>query len=244
MYTGEAGSQKMEYQRDISGNYLVLREYADDYRVHMLENNRIPGLLGISLYEDDGRQDIRYEIGSRESLRQLLDARALTGESVSRIIRDVIRTVRELGAYMLDKEDLMLDPDYIYLDEHRSAMLCYVPGNTCGMRAGLSELLRRMLTAIDNNDHDSVVLTYSLYQESLRENYVIDDLMKIIQAAERRSQELTTEEISYSRAMEQEPMSALKVAESEPEPGEFAPSLRERLIGGMTSGKRLFRGRK
>ncbi len=243
MHMGEGAMQSMEYRRDISGNYLVLREYTDDYRVHMLENNRIPGLIGISLYEDDGRQDIRYDIGSRESLRQLLDARALTGDSVSRIIRDLVRTVRELGAYMLDKDDLLLDPDYIYFDEHRSPMLCYVPDNSCGLRAGLSELLRRMLTAIDNNDHDSVVLTYSLYQESLRENYVIDDLMKIIQSAEHRNQEPQTEEISYSRAMEQEPMATLKVAESEPEPGTFAPSLRERLIGGVTSGKRLFRPR-
>ena len=252
----------MEYRRDISGNYLVLKGYVDDYRVHMLEHNRIPGLLRISLNEDDGCQDIHYEVGSRENLRHVFEAQTLNGEGVGRIISDLLRTVREMGAYMLNKDDILLDPDYMYMDEDQSLMLCYVPNNAVGMGLGLSELLRSMLAAVDNNDHDSVVLTYSLYQESLRENYVIEDLMKIVRSAGNRSQERRTEAaayradptpqqfirddageapepISYDQAMENAAYPQMKVAE--PEDAGFLPTSRKKISKGIAKGKKLFR---
>ena len=252
----------MEYQRDISGNYLVLKGYVDDYRVHMLEHNRIPGLLRVSLNEDDGRQDIHYDVGSRENLRHVFEAQTLNGEGVGRIISDLMRTVREMGAYMLNKDDILLDPDYMYIDEDHSLLLCYVPNNAVGLGLGLSELLRSMLAAVDNNDHDSVVLTYSLYQESLRENYVIEDLMKIVRSAGGRSQERrkdkaeyqaapvplqsgrdemaeAPEPVSYDKAMENSSYSQMKVAE--PEDAGFLPTSRKKINKGLAKGKKLFR---
>lgn len=195
----------MEYKRDVSGNYLVFRGYADDYRVHMLENNRIQGLLRVSLNEDDGRQDIHYDIGSLENLKNIFSAQRLNGADVSRIIGDIFRTVREIGAYMLSKDDILLDPEYMYMDEAENLMLCYVPNNVIGMGTGLSELLRSMLAAVDNNDHDSVVLTYSLYQESLRDNYVIDDLMKIIRSAGERASGKKAQNADNVRSMQHMP---------------------------------------
>jgi hypothetical protein len=195
----------MEYRRDVSGNYLLLRGYTDDYRVHMLEHNRIQGLLRVSLDEDDGRQDIHYDIGSLESLKTIFGAQKLNGDDVSRIIGDIFRTVREIGAYMLSKDDILLDPEYMYVDGKDNLMLCYVPDNVIGMGTGLSELLRSMLAAVDNNDHDSVVLAYSLYQESLRENYVIDDLMKIIRSAGERVSGKKMQDADYARNMQNMP---------------------------------------
>lgn len=231
----------IEYRRDISGNHLAVSEYSDDYRVHMLTHNRIPGLLEVNLHEADGRQEICYEIGSMETLNRILDVRALNGEGVSRIITDLLRTVRELDAYMLDKDDLLLDPDYMYLNENKSLMLCYIPGNAGSMGAGLSELLRRMLAAVDNNDHDSVVLAYSLYQESLRENYVTDDLLKIIRAAGRRNDERQQEGVSYGTVMIQDPAPALMVAEPRSQTGEADQKPKKKFLKGWGSGKKLFK---
>jgi hypothetical protein len=260
----------MEYQRDVSGNYLILREYADDYRVHMLEHNRIHGLLRVSLNENDCHQDMHYDIGSLENLKSVFSAKRLNGEGVSRIISDIFRTVQELGAYMLNKDDILLDPEYMYMDENDNLMLCYVPNNGTGIGTGLSELLRSMLAAVDNNDHDSVVLTYTLYQESMRENYVIDDLMKIIRSAGKRKQdkknlrEEPMRESAYEPAYESadepayvpahqpsyEPVSYYQTMEkasgsqlkvAEPEEESFQGISRKKIGRGIIKGRKLFR---
>ena len=57
---------------------------------------------------------------------------------------------------------------------------CAVPGGKGDFAAELSHFLQYLLKHVDHRDKDCVVLAYGLYQESLKENYGIEDLVKIV----------------------------------------------------------------
>lgn len=69
----------------------------------------------------------------------------------------------------------------IYAEPERFEIgLCAVPGGKGDFAAELSHFLQYLLKHVDHRDKDCVVLAYGLYQESLKENYGIEDLVKIV----------------------------------------------------------------
>ena len=88
--------------------------------------------------------------------------------------------------YLLDAGGVLLEPEYIYVEpELFQTGLCLIPGVQDDFQGKLSRLLQYILKRINHKDRESVVLAYGLYQESLKENCGMDDLLGLI-ASERR----------------------------------------------------------
>ena len=83
--------------------------------------------------------------------------------------------------FLLGTYGLLLNTDYIYADpEGLDLALCYLPCIKEEMQSKLSDLFAQILAKLDQNDHEGVVLAYSLYQESLKDNCVFNDLLSIM----------------------------------------------------------------
>ena len=188
---------KISYIREMKRSYLTIETEDEEQRekgaweAGMLEQNRIRGLLPMRVRYEEGREIYCYDITSRQPLERILETHAMTGEQVRSLFWQLYRALEEMEKYLLESGGILLTPELIYAEPERFEIgLCAVPGGKGDFAAELSHFLQYLLKHVDHRDKDCVVLAYGLYQESLKENYGIEDLVKIVaeekQAVRRR----------------------------------------------------------
>lgn len=194
---------RTEYRRSPKNNRMILSfdegfdEIRETYRFEfrMLETNHIPGLLRLRIGPGKEERRLEYDITSKQSLSRILELRQVGIEEIRRILVGFAKIIGEMGKYLLSDRGICLEPEYIYADpESLELSLCYIPGWDRDFCTELPKLLSQLLSKIDHRDREDVVLAYGLYQESLKENYIIDDLIRMInrdalEKEERRRQE-------------------------------------------------------
>jgi hypothetical protein len=174
---------KAAYRREMKHNYLIMEpEEAgyESYEIHMMAANRIEGLLKFHIKQVDNRKFYYYEITSKQPLNRVLEYHSLGGEELKKLIGDIGRTLERLEVYLLKEKQILLEPEYIYVEpEQFTVSLCLVPGRQVGFPGEMTELLRYLLGKVNHQDKECVVMAYGLYQESLKENYGMKDLLEI-----------------------------------------------------------------
>ena len=68
---------------------------------------------------------------------------------------------------------------------------CVVPGRKEDFNSQLSLFLQYLMKNIDHRDRECVVLTYGLYQTSMKDNYGMEDMMALLSKEE--AKDLKTE---------------------------------------------------
>lgn len=183
---------EISYRREAKRNYLVAGPtgnepgYEAGYEARMLAHNEIRGLLRMYITYQDGRPSYCYDITSRQPLSRLLDTRFITRDEICQLLIQIHGALNGMEEYLLDAGGVLMEPEYIYVEpELFQTGLCLVPGVQGDFQDKLSRLLQYILKRINHKDRESVVLAYGLYQESLKENCGMEDLLGLI-AAERR----------------------------------------------------------
>ena len=129
----------------------------------------------------DEKQLYYYDITSLQPLSRILEGRWISKEEVCRLLLELEAVLKRVGEYLLDGDELLLEPDYIYTDPQWSRIqFCLVPGRAGNFQEGVNRLLQYILKKTDHRDPEGVVLSYGLYQESLKENYGLENLLLLI----------------------------------------------------------------
>lgn len=172
---------KVEYVRELRQNYLVLAAdqiQEQGYETRMLMGNAIEGLLKFRIKKTDNCSRFCYEITSRQPLSRLLETRTINAVQIRSFLLGIAQTLTRMEDYLLSEEQILLNPDYIYMDpEAYVPFLCLVPGKHGNFPEEFSLLLQYLLGKADHQDKEGVVLVYGLYKESLKENYGLDNLL-------------------------------------------------------------------
>lgn len=175
---------EVQYKREARGNFLVIEPTWTSlcgYEVKMLSENAVEGLLFFHIKYVDEKQFYYYDITSLQPLSRMLEGRWIHKEEVCRLLLELDAVLKRAGEYLLDGDGLLLEPDYIYTDTQWSRIrFCLVPGWEGNFQDSLSRLLQYILKKTDHRDPEGVVLSYGLYQESLKENYGIENLLLLI----------------------------------------------------------------
>lgn len=174
----------VNYIREMKGNYMTVQfpeAAAEGYEGHMLKSNHIPGLLKVKIKYEDGNPIYCYDITSRQPLSRLLESRAMTREEIGYLLIQLHDALTAMERYFLKEDGILLEPEYIYVEpELFQVGFCYIPGGSGDFYGKLSLLLQMILKHIDHRNRECVVLAYGLYQESLKENYGLEDLMALL----------------------------------------------------------------
>lgn len=189
---------KIAYRREMKHNYLIIepenREY-DSYEMYMLAANKIEGLLKFHVKQVDGQKSYYYEITSKQPLSRILEHSSMGGRELKSLIGGIAQILGRLECFLLSENQILMDSEYIYVDPERfTVFLCMVPGAEGDFPAGVTGLLQYLLGKIDHQDKECVVMAYGLYQESLKENYGMKDLLEIIGKREEMQQRPETGE--------------------------------------------------
>lgn len=210
------------YKREMKHNYLIVEtkpEVYGSYEAKMIVSNRIEGFLKTSMKLVDNRLLFYYEITSKQPLFRLLDQHNITAGQIRRLVIGISNALNHLETYLLIEDQILIQPEFIYVEpEEYMIWLCFVPGIKGNFAKDLCSLFQYILGKVDHQDKDSVVLAYGLYQESIKENYVIDDLLKLVSMNSNydfKESNHKTELCSKDKVILEEPEAFLKQAESD-----------------------------
>lgn len=178
----ERGKPEVRFHRELRQNYLMIaaeEELEQRFEARMLAGNTIDGLLQFRVRREDDRLWFCYEITSRQPLSRLLERTGMTASQIRRLLLGIAQTLTRMEDYLLDETMVLLDPDFIYMDsvEFRPE-ICLIPGRKGDFPGEFSEFLQFLLGKTDHQDKEAVMLTYGLYQESLKDNYGLNDLLR------------------------------------------------------------------
>ena len=175
---------KISYRREMKHNYLMIDPeeiFCKGYELKMMEANSIEGLLPFHLKRLDNQNTYYYEITSKQPLSRLLECTTMGSEELYQLIAGIYHVLGRMEKYLLKESQILLEPEYIYIcPENFSVSLCLIPGRKGNFPDDMTALLQYLLGKADHKDKKCVVMAYGLYQESLKENYGIDDLMRIL----------------------------------------------------------------
>lgn len=178
---------KISYQREMKHNYLIAEPeecLLDGYETRMLAGNHIEGLLKFRIRQLDSKTYYYYDITSRQPLDRMFEHRGMSLDEIRALILGIARTLDRMEEYLLNENQVLLTPEYIYVEpENFAPSFCLVPGGDFDFSKELSSLLQYLLGKVDHQNKEAVVVAYGLFQESQKENYGIRDLLKLLNTA-------------------------------------------------------------
>ena len=111
---------QVDYKRDVNHSYLILQGPEEvntsGYQTRMILCNQLSSLLSCTIQGMDGKNLFYFEITSRQSLVDRYAGKEMKREDIFQIFQGMVRAAQELGSYLLDARNLILAPDFIYLE--------------------------------------------------------------------------------------------------------------------------------
>ena len=103
----------IHYKRQMNHNYMIIDAPSEKggYECQMLAGNSIEGLLKFRVEYQEEKRQFYYEITSRQPLSRMLEKRRVKGEEIRRLMLDLIELLRRIEEYLLNEEQLLLDPE-------------------------------------------------------------------------------------------------------------------------------------
>ena len=109
-----------EYKRDMNHNYLVLHGEKEidtsSYQVRMMVGNVVPSLIKCRIQGVNGDFSVYYDITSRQALASFYENRKLGQDEVKLIFGEFIRVMEDMAEYLMNPEQLVLMPEYMFLE--------------------------------------------------------------------------------------------------------------------------------
>lgn len=177
-----------EYERSMNHTYLILEkcnffgedEGKRDYRRRMLLENEIPGLLPITCKNGSDNR-YYYEINSLEALDKIYEEAEISYEQLQKLLISIIRLFESLEEYLLEGTQIIMRPDYIYIDPERMEpyFICY-PDYEGDIRKEFVDLVDYVLAKIDHTDERAVMLGYQVYRYTRNPNYVLSEIYHML----------------------------------------------------------------
>jgi len=179
------------YERNMNHNYMVLyqcdffgaaNDSSRDYRVRMLLENKIQGLLPITHRQVNGESRYYYEINSLQSLDRLIEKSELKYRELRAVLLGCVNLFDRLEEFLLNGEQIIMKSEFIYVNVENMEpfFVCY-PNYTGDVRCSFMEFVDELLAHIDHTDEQAVMLGYQVYRYTRNPNYVLSEIRRFME---------------------------------------------------------------
>lgn len=174
---------RAEYKRDMNHNYLILYGEKEidtsSYQVRMLVGNVLPSILKCRIQSLDGNLMFYYEITSRQSIADLYEQKKFKMKDLQLIFGSFIQVMEEMGEYLLNPGQLVLEPDYVFMDvEKKELYFCCLPGYEKEVQGQFRAFTEYILPKLDHEDGEAVRLGYNVYRSALEDSFHLEHIKK------------------------------------------------------------------
>ena len=175
---------------------------AGSYRLQILNNNRPEQLLNIRLVYDGNEKFWEYAISGLVSLADA-GRPELLFDYLHAIVFSLERLADSIGEYLLEADELYLDPEHVFLQaETGRVFFCYRPGTKEPSGAGLMRLMEFFMKEMNPTRENEVLLLYGLFQKSREPNVTLKTLAEYWRELEKQFDQ--KEEKSEKKAVYEE----------------------------------------
>ena len=95
------------------------------------------------------------------------------------ILGGFIQVMEEMSEYLLNPCQLILEPEYIYMDaEKKNVRFCYLPGFHGEVQKQFQNLAEYFLPKLDHEDGKAVMLGYGVYRRALEDSFHLEHIKK------------------------------------------------------------------
>ena len=174
-----------EYRRDVSHNYLIFHGEesvnTSSYQVRMLTGNVIPSVLKCRLQGLDGKTMYYYDITSKQSVASFYEQRKLRAEDLAMILKGFIRVMEEMAEFLMNADQLVLSPDYMFLDpEKEKVYFCCLPDYHHSVQEQFRQLTEYFLPKLEHEDPAAVNLGYGIYRKAMEPGLQLEHIKEAV----------------------------------------------------------------
>lgn len=186
----------------------------ENYAVQMVLHHMLEGLLYSSVYTLDQKQVWSCEHTDKISLAEYCEQHELDREELQWIYGGILQNLLEIQDFLLDTDNLYLNPSEIYLDvEKQKVWNCYVPFYRESVWRNLQELTQYLLGNLNQRDSGVVQIIYEIFRYLIQGGEDIEKIWKILWKKSEMDAELASEfapeeniqqsnELSYTEAIQ------------------------------------------
>lgn len=134
------------------------------FRIKMLQENMLRGLICPVELEEDGVLYLRYEAASLCSLDRLFLEHKPNGATLKILASQIAAILNELPEYLILADDMVLKADCMLIDRQGGGlyMLC-VPGYSVNIKSQFKQFLEYLMKIFDYRDVEGIGYLYGLY---------------------------------------------------------------------------------
>lgn len=163
---------QVSYKKTVGKNFMLIEApdtgtEADikSFRIRILHENVIPGLLNTRVQYIDDMPAFQYDITGMQSLQVILDTAPLTYSLLCKIFLSLYSALLSIENYLLLHDHILLIPEYIYLTaDFSDVRLCYCPLKTESINSSIGSFFDYLLKKVDHTDEKCVYLAYSMHR--------------------------------------------------------------------------------
>lgn len=170
----------ISYSKDFKHNYLVIQDdrvLVDDYQIKMIVQNKIEKILTSQDRMVNGEGLLFYDITGKQNLKNIYDCKKICIEDLRHLFYELSQAISNLEKYILYSSDLILEPQYIYLNiETKEYSFLYYPDE--GENKGTDELMTYLIDRINNEDIKAVEAVYQMTDILNRQHFSLEEALK------------------------------------------------------------------
>lgn len=152
----------------------------ESHELNMLFHSQIPSALPVHLDESSDEPAMRYDVSGMECLRARYENRLMGYQEIADFLHSLDAMLTTLEEYFLSENSLLLSPDTVFFDEEKKRFFyTLLPGQEIDFTENLKRVLKYILEQIDYSQDRTVILAYSLFQESSKDFFTMQSLIHI-----------------------------------------------------------------
>lgn len=189
---------KTGYEKGIDGTCLSIELpeiYKEDYKLRMIQENEIYGLLELSGCGVDKKSRYSYTITGMTSMKDKYEQQMLLSEDILQVLVELLKTMKSMKKYMLDPESLLLYPEFIFNDGGQWRFCC-LPQRKKDLAGSFHILSEYFIRKTDLRDSVGVMLAFELHKATFYKHFELEHILEKYMDREER-EEPEEEEMSY-----------------------------------------------
>lgn len=175
----------MEFEIKKEGNekYLYAKNIKfddSDYRIQMILNNNIKGLLPLKIRNVNNEKELLYDITGMSSLSSIFERSLIKKDDLKKLVLEIKRLEETLKEYLLCGDNIKFDLNSIYYKaKEKQYYFVYTPIEVDDYNLQMKALFNQVLDYVNYNDREAVALAYGMQEIASRDDFTLDELLEL-----------------------------------------------------------------
>ena len=199
-------------KNELGKTYLIAGidfEIKDDYKLKMITENTINGLIPVNIRQIDGEKRAYYDVTDKTSLSRFLAHNDPDYNEIRLLIGSILNVSKVGCEYLLEESCISFEPDTIYKNNKTGEYeFIYLPKKTAyeeGPREDLLNLMNELIMHIPSDDNDAVKAGYAMYELAASENVSMASLFEAVDNIKTVTETFAEDEFSFEDYFDDEP---------------------------------------